>query len=127
MDLLSRSRTQSLILGGVALGALCLVGFAIMASTAFAQAPGRIAFAVAVNLTLTPVAVMWWQGVRRAALPSWIAVAAFGWGVLVARLWAPHAPIALLIALGVLAQAITLGWLVLRLQRWARAQRRSPR
>jgi hypothetical protein len=135
MDALTRSRTQSLILGGIALGALYLVGFAIMASSAFAEAPDRVAFGIALDLTVTATAVVWWLGCKRAALPTWIAVASFGWGVMVARLWVPHASIQMLLALGGIAEAITLGWAVLWIRRvvrtawrsrWSRSSR-SPR
>src|SRR5262245_41293353 len=115
MDVLKRSRTQSLILGGVALGALFLVGFAIMESS-FAVAPSRIAFGVALELTVAATAIAWWLGCRRAGLAPWIAVAAFGWGVLVARAWAPHAPMSLLVAMGGVAEAIVVGWTVLRIR-----------
>ena len=121
--MLSRPRTQSLILGGVALGALWLVGFAIMASSTFAEVSDRIAFGVALDLTVTGTAIVWWRACRRAALPAWTAVAAFGWGVVVARLWAPHAPIAVLVGMGVVAEAITVGWAVLRLHRVVRTAR----
>jgi hypothetical protein len=123
MDTLTRSRTQSLILGGVALGALCLVGFAIMASSAFAEAPNRFAFGIALDLTVTATAIVWWFGCKRAGVPTWIAVAAFGWGVMVARLWVPHAPISLLVALGGLTEAITVGWAILRIRRVVRIAR----
>jgi hypothetical protein len=123
MDVLSRPRTQSLLLGGVALGALFLVGFAIMASSAFADAADRIAFGVALDLTVAATAIAWWRGCRGAGLSAWIAVAAFGWGVAVARLWAPHAPLALLVGMGVVAEAITVGWAVLRLHRVVRTAR----
>lgn len=114
-----------MILGGIALGALYLVGFAIMASSAFAEAPDRIAFGLALDLTVTATAVVWWFACKRAKLPTWIAVAAFGWGVLVARLWVPHAPIQMLLALGGIAEAITLGWAVLRIRRVVRTALRS--
>src|SRR5262245_23212871 len=120
MDSLTRSRTQSLILGGVALGALFLVGFAIMASSALAD---RIAFGIALDVTVTATAIGWWFSCKRAGVPTWISVAAFGWGVMVARLWVPHAPISLLVALGGLTEAITISWAVLRLRRVLRTAR----
>jgi hypothetical protein len=123
MDALTRSRTQSLILGGIALGALYLVGFAIIASSAFAEAPNRIAFGIALDLTVTATAIVWWIGCKRAGLATWIAVAALGWGVLVARLWVPHAPIQMLIALGGITEAITVSWAVLRIRRFVRTAR----
>lgn len=119
----TRPRTQSLILGGVALGALFLVGFAIMASTAFTDAPDRIAFGVMLELTVTATAVVWWLSCRRAGLPTWIAVAALGWGVMVARMWVPHAPISLLVGMGGVAEAITVGWAVLRIRHVVRTAR----
>lgn len=119
--MLTRSRTQSLILGGVALGALCLVGFAIMASAS--DAPNRIIFGATLDLTVAATAIGWWLACRRAAVPTWIAVGAFGWGVMVARLWVPHAQMSVLIALGGLAEAITVGWAVLRIRRLVRTLR----
>jgi hypothetical protein len=126
MEVLTRSRTQSIIMGGVALGALYLVGFAIIASATFAHAPDRIAFGVTLDLTVTATLIVWWFGVRRAALPGWIALAAFSWGVFVARAWVPNAPISMLIAVGGVAEVITVCWLLLRIRlvvRTARAAR----
>lgn len=122
MDVLNRTRTQSLILGGLALGALFLVGFAIMASSAFAE-PDRIAFGVALDLTVAATAVGWWLACKRSGVPVWMAVASFGWGVMVARLWVPHAPIQMLIALGGIAEAITVSWALLRIRRVIRLGR----
>src|ERR1041384_4460612 len=116
MDALNRTRTLPLILGGLALGALFLVGFAIMASSAFAE-PDRIAFGVALDLTVAVTAVGWWLACKRTKLPVWMTVASFGWGVMVARLWVPHAPIQVLVALGGIAEAITVGWALLRIRR----------
>jgi hypothetical protein len=118
MDTLTRPRTQSLILGGVALGALLLVGFAIMASSGFG--PDRIAFGVALALTVAATSVAWWFACKRARMPTWVAVAAFGWGAMVARLWVPYAPVSLLVGMGGVAEAITVGWAVLRLRRVVR-------
>ena len=123
MDALTRPRTQSLILGGVALGALLLVGFAIMASSGFVDTPSRIAFGVALELTVAATVVAWWFAAKRARLPTWIAVAAFGWGVMVARLWVTHAPASLLVGMGGVAEAITVGWAVLRLRHIVRTAR----
>jgi hypothetical protein len=124
MDVLNRTRTQSLILGGLALGALFLVGFAIMASSAFAE-PDRIAFGVALDLTVAATAVGWWLACKRSGVPVWVAVASFGWGVMVARLWVPHAPVQMLIALGGIAEAITVSWALLRIRRVIRTARAS--
>jgi len=123
MEVLSRSRTQSLILGGTALGALYLVGFALIASAWFARAPDRIAFGITLDLTLTATLIVWWFGVRRSALPGWIALAAFSWGLFVARMWVPHAPIEMLVAVGGVAELVTVGWLVLRIGRVVRSAR----
>lgn len=111
------SRVQSLVMGGVALGALYMVAFAILASGAFARAPELIAFAVTLDLTVTATLIAWWFGVRRSSLPSWIAFVVFAWGVVVARLWVSHAPLPLLVAVGGMAEVVTMGWLVLRLRR----------
>jgi hypothetical protein len=123
MEVLIRSRTQSLILGGTALGALYLVGFALIASASFAHAPDRIAFGITLDLTLTATLIVWWLGVRRSALPGWIALAAFSWGVFVARVWVPHAPVRMLVAVGGVAELVTVGWLVLRIGRVVRIAR----
>jgi hypothetical protein len=124
MDALTRSRTQSLILGGTALGALYLVGFALIASASFAHAPDRIAFGITLDLTLTAMLIVWWFGVRRSAVPGWIALAAFSWGVFVARAWVPHAPIQMLVAIGGLTEAVSIGWLLLRIGRVVRTRAR---
>jgi hypothetical protein len=123
MDALTRSRTQSLILGGTALGALYLVGFALIASASFARAPDRIAFGITLDLTLTATLIVWWFGVRRSALPGWIALAAFSWGAFIARAWVPHAPIGMLVAVGGVAELVTIGWLLLRIGRVVRIAR----
>jgi hypothetical protein len=122
MDALARSRTQSLVLGGTALGALYLVGLALIASASSAHAPDRIAFGITLDLTLTATLIVWWLGVRRSALPGWIALAAFSWGVFVARVWVPNAPIGMLIAIGGMAEVISIGWLVLRIGRVVRTR-----
>jgi hypothetical protein len=59
------SRARSLVMGGVALGALYMVAFAILASGVFAHAPVRIAFAVTLDLTVTATLIAWWFGVSR--------------------------------------------------------------
>jgi hypothetical protein len=130
MEALTRSRTQSLILGGTALGALYLVGFALIASAWFTGAPDRIAFGVALDLTLTALLIVWWLDVRKSELPGWAALAAFSWGLFVARLWASHAPIQMLVAVGGVAELVTIGWLLLRVRRLvqtARAARHQSR
>lgn len=104
-------------MGGVALGALYIVAFAILASGAFERAPELIAFAVTLDLTLTAAVVAWWFGVRRSSLPSWVALVVFGWGVLVARLWVPEAPIRLLVAIGGVSEVVIMVWMVLRVRR----------
>jgi hypothetical protein len=121
---LTGSRAQSLVMGGVALGVLYIVSFAILASGVLARAPDQIAFAATLNLAVTATMVAWWLGVRRSALPSWVAVAVFGWGAVVARVWVPHAPLGMLVAIGGVVELVMMGWLVLRIsRRW----RRSPR
>jgi hypothetical protein len=111
------------MMGGIALGALYMVGFAILASGTFARAPELIAFAVTLDLTITATVIAWWFGVRRSALPPWVAFAVFSWGVVVARLWVPHAPIRMLVAVGALAEVVTMGWLLLRIRRVIRTAR----
>jgi hypothetical protein len=125
MDVLTRSRTQSLILGGVALGALSLVGFAIIASGRAAQAPDRIAFGITLVLTLTATVVAWGLAAKRAQLPSWIAIATLGWGVFVARMWVPTAPISLLFAVAGIAELVIVGWTLTRVRAVVRTARAS--
>jgi hypothetical protein len=55
-------------MGGVALGALYMVAFAILASRVFAHAPERIAFAVTLDLTVTATLIAWWFGVWKSSL-----------------------------------------------------------
>src|SRR5689334_18661652 len=97
---MTSSRAQSLMMGGVALGALYMVSFAILASGVFARAPEEIAFAVTLDLTITAALVAWWFGVRKSQLSAWVAFGVFAWGVVVARLWVPHAPLRMLVAVG---------------------------
>lgn len=105
------------MMGGVALGALYMVAFAILASGVFQRAPEVIAFAVTLDLTVTATVIAWWFGVRRSGLSPAVALLVFGWGVLVARLWVPEAPIGLLVAIGGMAEVVTMVWLVLRVRR----------
>jgi hypothetical protein len=105
------------MMGGVALGALYIVAFAILASGAFQRAPELIAFAVTLDLTLTATVVAWWFGVQRSSLPSWVALVVFGWGVLIARLWVIEAPIRLLVAIGGVSEVVIMVWMVLRVRR----------
>jgi hypothetical protein len=123
MEALSRPRAQSLIMGGTALGALYVVAFAIVQSAAFARAPERLALGITVDLTVTAALIVWWFGVRRNALPGWIAFATFAWGFTIARVWVPHAPTHLLVTMGGLTEAITVGWLMLRIVRVVRTAR----
>ena len=121
------------MLGGVALGALLMVGFAILASSisagisaGSARAPEGIAFAVTLGLTVSGTSIAWWLQVRKSSLPGWVAFAAFAWGVFVARMWAPQAPLPLLVAVGVIAEVATFGWLAMRAWRLVRTAR-APR
>ena len=118
-------------MGGTALGALFVVAFALVQSAMFARAPERLALGITVDLTVAAAVIVWWSGVRRNALPGWIAFATFAWGFAIARAWVPHAPPHLLVAMGGLTEAITVGWLVLRIgrvvrRRWSRSPP-SPR
>jgi len=112
-----------LVVGGVALTALYLAVFAIVGSAAFARAPDRVALAATFDLTVTATLIVWWFGVRRRALPGWLAVAAFSWGVTMARAWVPHAPLSALAALGGVLEVVTMGWLLLRIRRVVRTAR----
>jgi len=111
-------------MGGVALGALAMVGFAIVASGTLAHAPDRIAFGAVVNLTVTATLVAWWSGVKRSGLASSIALAALAWGVVVGRIWVADAPLGMLVAIGGMTEVVTMGWLMLR---WRYRHRQLPR
>jgi hypothetical protein len=122
------------MMGGVALGALLMMACGILASSnasittsgVFAHAPQLVAFAVTLGLTVAGTLIAWWLQVRKSSLPGWVAFAALGWGVFVGRLWVPQAPLALLVAVGGMAEALTVGWLVLRTWRMVRTAR-TPR
>lgn len=119
----SHSRTQLLIAGGAALAALYLVAFAIVGSSQFARAPDHLALGVTLDLTVTATLIVWWFGVRRKALPAWVAVAVFSWGVTMARAWVPHAPLGALVAVGGMVEVVTTCWLLLRIRRVVRTAR----
>lgn len=119
------SRAQSLMMGGVALGALYMVAFAILASGTFARAPEQIAFAVTLDLTVTATLIAWWFGVRKSQLSAWVAFGVFAWGVVIGRLWVPHAPLQMLVAVGAMAELITVAFLILRVRRVVRTARRA--
>jgi len=87
MVALTRSRAHPWVVGGAALAALYPAVFAIVGSAAFARAPGRIAIAATFDLTVTATLIVWRFGVRRRALPGWIAVATFSWWIAMARAW----------------------------------------
>jgi len=123
MAVLTRLRAHPLIVGGAALAAVYLAVFSIVGSAAFARAPDRAALAATFDLTVTATLIVWWFGVRRRALPGWIAVATFSWGVAMARAWVPHAPLGALVTLGGVLEVITMGWLLLRIRRVIRTAR----
>jgi len=116
-------RAQSLMMGGVALGVLYMVGFSILASGTFAHAPEQIAFAITLDLTVTAALIAWWFGVRKSQLSTWVAFGVFAWGVVIGRLWVPHAPLRMLIAVGAMAELTTVAFLVLRARRVVRTIR----
>jgi hypothetical protein len=118
-----RSRTQFLLGVGAALAALYAAVFAIVGSAMFARAPGRIALAATLDLTVTAAAIVWWFGVRRRALSPWIALAVLSWGVAAARRWVPHAPLGALVAIGGALEVATVAWLVVRIRRVVQAAR----
>lgn len=118
-----RSRTQFLLGVGAALAALYAAVFAIVGSAMFARAPGRIALAATLDLTVTAAAIVWWFGVRRRALSPWIALAVLSWGVAAARRWVPHAPLGALVAIGGALEVATVAWLVVRIRRVVQASR----
>lgn len=113
----------SWLLCGAALAALYLAVFAVVGSAAFARAPDRIALAATLDLTVTATLLVWWLGVRRRAVPWWIAVATLSWGVAIARAYVPHAPLGTLVAAGGALEVVTVGWLVLRIRRVVRGAR----
>jgi hypothetical protein len=123
MAVLTRPRVHPLVGTAAALGALYLVLFAIVGSTLFARAPERVAFGVTLDLTVTATLIVWWFGVRRKALPGWVAVATFSWGITMARAWVPHAPLGALVAVGGVVEVVTLSWLLLRIRRVVRTAR----
>jgi len=91
--------------------------FAIVGSAAFARAPGRIAIAATFDLTVTATLIVWRFGVRRRALPGWIAVATFSGGGRDGPCLGPHAPLSALAALGGVLEVVTMGWLLVRIRR----------
>ena len=123
MAALTRSRVQPLVIGAAALAALYLVAFAIVGSARFARAPHQIALGVTLDLTVTATLIVWWFGVRRRALPGWVAVATFSWGVAMARAWVPDAPLGALVAVGGALEVATTCWLLLRIRRVVRTAR----
>ena len=123
MAVLTRLRAQPLAVGGAALAALYLAVFAILGSAMFARQPERIALGVTLDLTVTATLIVWWFGVRRNALPRWVAVATFSWGIAMARAWVPHAPLGALVAVGGALEVATTCWLLLWIRRMVRAAR----
>jgi hypothetical protein len=123
MTAAARSRTSSWIAVAAALAALYLAVFAIVGSAAFARAPGPIALAATLDLTLTATVLVWWLGVRRQAVSPWFAVVVLSWGVACARRWVPHAPLGALVAVGGGLEVITVGWLMIRIRRVVRGAR----
>ncbi len=123
MAVLTRSRAQPLVVGGATLAAVYLAVFATVGSAAFSRAPDRVALAATFDLTVTATLIVWWFGVRRRALPGWIAVATFSWGVTMARVWVPHAPLGALVTLGGILEVVTMAWLALRIRRVVRTAR----
>jgi len=118
-----RARTQSLLGVAAALIAVYAAIFAIVGSAMFARAPGPIALAATLDLTVTATALTWWFGVRTQALSPWIAVAVLSWGVASARRWVPHAPLGALVAIGGALEVATVAWLVVRIRRVVRVAR----
>jgi hypothetical protein len=118
-----RFPTHPLVQGGLVLAAVYAAVFAIVGSAVFVRAPDRIALAATLDLTVTATAVVWWFGVRRRAVPAWIAVATLSWGVAMARAWVPHAPLHVLVVAGGGLEVVTLGWLLIRIRRVVRTAR----
>lgn len=114
---LIRSRAPWWVACGAALAALYLAVFAALGSAAFARSPEHIAFAATVDLTVTATLIVWWLGVRRRAVPAWVALATLSWGVAIARAHVPHAPLAALAGLGAALEVVTFAWLLVRIRR----------
>ncbi len=118
-----RARAPWWIACAAALAAVYVAVFAVVGSARFARAPDAIAFAATVDLTVTATLVVWWLGVRRGALPWWVAVATLSWGVALARAHVPHAPLRALVVAGGALEVVTVGWLLVRIRRVIRGAR----
>lgn len=108
-----------------ALAALYAVVFAIVGSSLFTRAPDVIALAATFDLTLTAALVVWWFGVRRGAVRPWLLVVVVSWGVALARRHVPHAPLGALLAAGGALEALSVGWLLIRIRRVVRVAREA--
>lgn len=98
---------------------------ALARSLAQLQAPSLVAAAIAIDLTLTAGALIWWLGVRRAGLPSIVVPIAVALGAAIATR-IPYAPTSALAAAGIALEVSILGVVVSRLPlilRTARAAR----
>jgi len=122
-SVLSRSRAPWWLACGAALVAIYLAVFAIVGSTMFARAPDHFAFAATFDLTVSATLIVWWLGVRRRALPAWVAVVTLSLGIAIAKARVPHAPIGALAALGGALEVVSMGWLLLRIRRVIRVAR----
>lgn len=128
MTTLRAWRVPPLALTGLALAAVYLAVFAIVHSPMFARAPDRIALAATFDLTITATAAVWWLGVRKQAVRPWMLVVVLSFGVSLARHWLPHAPgvhLRALVALGGALEVLSIGWLLIRIRRVARATREA--
>jgi hypothetical protein len=123
MAIALRSRAPWWLATAAALAAVYAAVFAIVGSAVFGRAPGTIAAAATIDLTITATALVWWLGVRRGGLPWWFAVATLSWGVALARSHVPHAPLGALLVAGGALEVLTAGWLLVRLRRVVRATR----
>jgi hypothetical protein len=120
---LLRSRAPWWVACVAALAAIYLAVFAIVGSARFARAPDLLALGAAFDLTVTATLAVWWLGVRRRAVPWWVAVATLSWGVAIARARVPHAPLGALVVLGGALEVVTVAWLLLRIRRVIRTAR----
>jgi len=123
MAVLTRARAPWWLASGAAVAAVYAAVFAIVGSAMFARAPGAIAAAATFDLTVTAALLVWWLGVRRGAVPWYVAVAVLSWGVAMARAHVPHAPLGALFVAGGALEVVTAGWLLVRLGRVVRAAR----
>lgn len=123
MAVLTRSRAPWWLACAAAVAAVYAAVLGIVGSAMFARAPGVIAAAATLDLTVTATFLVWWLGVRRHVVPWYFAVATLSWGVAMARAHVPHAPLGALFVAGGALEVVTVGWLLVRIGRVIRGAR----